>query len=102
MRTFKYLLLTALLAAFLLIPPLPVLAQDDETPEQKKLIQTLEERERIAAEEQRSAAPAVDSPEADLMKEKEADRANIIREEERDEERGETDYQGRYRDEYER
>lgn len=63
----------------LLLSPAMAYAQDDETPEQKKVMQTLEEREKIAAEEPRESN-SYDSPEEDLMYEKEKDRAAAISE----------------------
>ena len=53
---------------------------DDQTPEQKKLMQTIEEREKIAVQERRE--PITESPEDDLMYAKEKDRASRISEEE--------------------
>lgn len=69
-----------LCCAGLLLSPAITFAQDDETPEQKKLLQTIEEREKIA-EEERMGSDTYVSPEDDLMYAKEKDRANRIREE---------------------
>jgi hypothetical protein len=54
---------------------------DDQTPEQKELMQTIEEREKIAVQEERESTADV-SPDDDLMYAKEKDRAARIREEE--------------------
>ena len=78
MVRWKHICAITMCAAFLCIPKNQALAQDDETPEQKKLLQTLEEREKIAAEEPREA-DSYASPEADLMEAKEEDRAENIR-----------------------
>ncbi len=88
MAGWKYICAIAIFTVSLCIPQNQAFSQDDETPEQKKLLQTLEEREKIAAEEPVENSYA--SPEDDLMEAKEKDRAKGIREEEA----GGAEYQG--------
>ena len=83
MYSAKRALLVAICVAFLFIPQNQARAQDDETPEQQRMMQTLAERQKIADTERSGAANYV-SPEEQLMREKESDRASMIREEERD------------------
>jgi hypothetical protein len=81
MSVLKYARFALIAAIFLFMPHIELRAQDDETPEQRRVMQTLMEREQIAAEE-RSGAANYTSPEAQLMQEKESNRAGMIREEE--------------------
>jgi hypothetical protein len=83
MRALKYTRFAVIAVVFLFIMHFAARAQDDETPEQKKLMQTLMQREQMAAEERSGTSDYV-SPEARLMQEKESNRSNMIREEERD------------------
>jgi hypothetical protein len=58
-------------------------AQDDESPEQKKLLETLEERARIAAGEKQDESGYIPYG-YDLMVAKEYDRASMMKSEELD------------------
>lgn len=90
MSAIRYIWPAAVLAAFLVMPQIPALAQDDQTPEQKEEMQLLMEREKVAVEE-KAASSSYASPDTKLMEEKEGDRAKMMKEEEADA----TRYQGR-------
>jgi hypothetical protein len=83
MSALKYARFAAIFMALIFMPHIEARAQDDETPEQKRVMQTLMEREQIASEE-RSGATNYVSPGTRLMEEKEGSRAGMMKEEERD------------------
>ena len=83
MSELKYVRFVAVAVIFLFMPHIEVRAQDDETPEQKKVMQTLMERERMAVEAHAGNMP-YPSLRDGMMDSKERSRAGVIREEERD------------------
>jgi hypothetical protein len=83
MSALKYARLAAILIVLIFMPHMEARAQDDETPEQKRVMHTLMEREQIAVEERSGSANYV-SPGTRLMEEKELSRAGMMKGEERD------------------
>ena len=82
----RHTVLCTVMAALVCLLQAAAFAQDDESPEQKKLLATLEQRAQVAASE-RNLDTTYESPETQLMKEKEAARVGLMAEEEHDVER---------------